>query len=206
MKLSRLWNVISGAARRRAQAQWRAEWCRVRFDEASIEIEVQERPVWRHRVAWDEILGVGIEPKGLLGPGLNLFIVSEPGVVWASLEGTGAPALYDELRRRGVQFRPPADLWRELDERLQRQARTLMHQRFPPTEWPTVEAALESYRGKNIGRTQVAIVRLADGQLHKVHELAALARRGDGSIVSRDIAENMSGGGRSCLSTDPYAG
>lgn len=204
--LSRLWNVISGAAGRRAQAQWRAESCHVRFDEASIEIEVQERPVWRYRVAWDEILGVGIEPKGLLGPGLNLFIAREPGVVWASLQGTGAAALHDELRRRGVPFRPPADLWRELDERLQRQARTLMQQRFPLTEWPIVEASLESYRGKNIGRTQVAIVRLADGQLQKVRELAAQARRGDPSIVSRDIAENMSGGGGSGLRTDPQAG
>ena len=38
------------------------------------------------------------------------------------------------------------------------------------------------------------------------HELAAQARRGDGSIVSRDIAENMSGSGRSGFRTDPHAG
>lgn len=107
--LAGLWNVMSGAARRRAQAQWRADWCRVRFDEAAIEIEVQERPVWRTRVAWHEIIGVGIEPKGLLGPGFNLFVAREPGVVWASLDGAGAVALHDELRRRGVPFRPPAD-------------------------------------------------------------------------------------------------
>jgi hypothetical protein len=189
--LSRLWNVISGAARRQAHAQWRAEWCRVRFDEAAIEIEVQERPVWCNRVAWGELLGVGMEPKGLLGPGLNLFIAREPGVVWVALDGSGASALQDELRRRGVPFRPLADLLRELDERLKRQARTLMEQRFPPTEWPIVQAELDSYTGDNIGRTQVAIVRLAEGQLQKVQELAAQARRGEGAIVSRDIAENM---------------
>jgi hypothetical protein len=113
-------------------------------------------------------------------------------VVWTSLEGSGAAALRDELRRRGVPFRPPADLWRELDERLKRQARTLMQQGFSPTEWPIVQAALDSYSGKNTGRTQVAIVRLAEGHLQKVHELAAHARRG-GSIVSPDIAENMTG-------------
>lgn len=196
-RLARWWDILSGAARRRAEAQFRAEWCRIRFDESAIEIEVHERPVWRHRVAWDEILGVGLEPKGLLGPGFNLFVAGEPGVVWASLEGTGAAALHDELRRRGVPFRPLADLLCELDERQQRQARTLMQQRFPLTEWPIVEAALNSYRGTNIGRTQVAIVRLADGQLQNVRELAAQACRGDESIVSRDIAQNMPGGGRS---------
>lgn len=66
----------------------------------------------------------------------------ERGVVWASLEGSGAAALHDELRRRGVPFRPPAGLYRELDERLKRQARTLMQEGFPATEWPT-EALLK---------------------------------------------------------------
>ena len=68
-----------------------------------------------------------------------------------------------------------------------------MQEQFPPAEWPLVEAALASYRGDNAGRTQVAIVRLAGGQLRRVRELAAEARRDKyGAIVSRDITENKS--------------
>ncbi len=172
----RLWDVISGAARRRAQAQWRAEWCRVRFDEASVEIEVQERPVWRHRIEWGEILGVAIEPKGLLGPGLNLFLAREPGVVRASLQGSGAPALHDELRRRGVPFRPPAELWRELDEQLQRQARSLMQQRFQPAEWPAV-ALRGGYLGGHCG--DVVLVRAHQQPARAKAQTRAASRRAD---------------------------
>lgn len=188
----RVFDVITGRAIRRARREARAEWCRIRLDDEGVDIEVRERPVWHDRVAWTEILAVGEEPDGPLGPGLNLFIGRAPGVVWASLDGSGAQALVDELRRRRVPFRPVAELWRELDERLTNEALAIMRQRFPPADWPVLERELYACRGGNVGRTRVALVRLANGSLDRFLELAADARRDSTRIVDRDIAENVS--------------
>ena len=120
-RLSRWWRIITGAERRRLQREFRATWCSTRFDDEVIEIDVQERPPWHDRVAWKDITAAALEPKGVLGPGLYLFTDRGPGTVpglaWASLEGTGGPELHEELKRRGVPFRPVRDLHRELDER-----------------------------------------------------------------------------------------
>jgi hypothetical protein len=99
-RLSWLWSVITGTGRRQAQRQFRARWCSIRFDETAIDIKVQERPVWKNRVVWDDITAVGLEPGGMLGPGLYLFLdrdpAAVPGLVWASLDGTGGPELHEE--------------------------------------------------------------------------------------------------------------
>lgn len=190
--LSKLWNLISGAERRSRLRRSRAASCRVRFDEAAIEIEVRERPAWRDRVAWDQIRAVGIARKGVAGPGLYLFLHEQLGPVWASLEGSGGPELHQELKRRGVPFRRLVDLWRELDQRLKEQARGLVRTGFPQAEWPAVERALASYRGANTGRTHLAIVRLADGQLARLRELVAAARDdGSAAMIVRDHAEHV---------------